>query len=58
MKVRQQVAKPCEKKGQDNYLFSNACECLAPCDKMKGFLKIDSAGTTNPPNSRKDGTTF
>lgn len=51
MKIRQQVARPCEKKGMDNYRLAYTCECLATCDKLKGFLKPDSAGTINHKNN-------
>jgi hypothetical protein len=51
LKIRQQVARPCEKKGIDNYLPSLACECFKDCDKLKGFLKPDSVGTTNHKNT-------
>lgn len=50
MKIRQQVARPCEKKGLDNHLFSKACECLASCIQSKGYLKIESIGTINYKN--------
>lgn len=51
MKIRQQTARPCDKKGSDNYRFSYSCECLKECDKLKGFLKPDSTGTINHKNN-------
>lgn len=44
MKVRVQVAKPCEKKG-DSLLGLSRCECLASCKKENGYLRPTSPGT-------------
>jgi hypothetical protein len=51
MKNRQQVARPCEKKGLDNYRPSSLCECLPGCEKLKSFLKPNSLGTINHLNN-------
>lgn len=45
MKVRAQIAKPCEKKG-DSLLGLSRCECLAPCRIENGYLRPTSTGTT------------
>ena len=44
MKVRPQVPKPCEKKGDSIQGFSR-CECLATCKKQNGYLRPTSKGT-------------
>jgi hypothetical protein len=44
LKVRAQVANPCEKKG-DSLRGLPHCECLAPCKKQNGYLKPTSPGT-------------
>ena len=51
MKIRQQAARPCDKKGCDNTRFSFSCECLKECDQLHGFLKPDSTGTINHKNN-------
>ena len=35
MKVRQQTARPCERKGKDNNLFSFSCELRSKCSALK-----------------------
>lgn len=55
MKVRTQVANPCEKKG-DKRLGSPFCECIAPCKNLKDFLKPESKGTIQ--HQRIATTTF
>ncbi len=44
MKVRAQVAKPCEKKGDSTFGLSR-CECLTSCKNQNGYLGPTSAGT-------------
>ncbi|HXH76680.1 MAG TPA: hypothetical protein VNJ08_17045 [Bacteriovoracaceae bacterium] len=44
MKVRVQVPKPCERKG-DSILGLSRCECLASCKKQNGYLRPTSTGT-------------
>ena len=44
MKVRQQIARPCEKKG-DAIIGLSRCECLASCKNQRGYLQPESKGT-------------
>lgn len=44
MKVKQQIPKPCEKKG-DAIIGSSRCECLASCKNQRGYLHSESKGT-------------
>lgn len=44
MKVRQQIARPCEKKG-DAIIGLSRCECLASCKNQRGYLHSESKGT-------------
>jgi hypothetical protein len=44
LKVRVQVPKPCEKKG-DSIQGLSRCECLASCKKQNGYLRPTSTGT-------------
>lgn len=46
LKVRAQIAKPCDKKG-DSLLGISRCECLASCKIDNGYLRQTSTGTVH-----------
>ena len=52
MKVRAQVAKPCEKKG-DSIQGLSHCECLVSCKIQNGYLRPTSVGTVHFLRSQK-----
>ncbi len=45
MSVRKSEAKPCAKKGNDNHLISNRCECESLCEAQLNYKTETSAGT-------------